>query len=450
MKNIVVVGGGPAGSVVSTLLAKAGFSVTLFDEAQRPELVVGESLVPATIPILKMLGVEEEVKGFSTYKPGATFYVRPEEPLNILFDQTAPQQPDSLSLAGTFRSATSKLLGKISNGTALSRTLMGDDLTQACHYSYNVPRKDFDELLRRTAKNAGAHLVEERAELEFNKAEDRVTLSPTSRSLLTAEPDLYIDASGRNRLIARGLDITSARGSRNDCVIFAHLDSCQVEHPGHIHINRLSRGWSWRIPLPGRVSVGVVMEASNWRGYGSSVEQRFDNILSQEPILSALTANSQRITPVATYSNYQLLNSRFFGENWVLVGDSAGFIDPIFSSGLNLALNGAVRTANAVIQNQRRGTTDAFLRYAALQRRDIASWQLVVNSFYDGSLFGLIRAGSLMRSKRGWNRLVPVVEQRIARTIAGMVPFDSWQFRFCKLMLASGVASRFGHRLAVR
>ncbi|MFN8391090.1 MAG: NAD(P)/FAD-dependent oxidoreductase [Bdellovibrionota bacterium] len=410
-KTVLILGGGPAGSSTAVFLARAGLKVAIAHTPKRPQMIVGESLIPATIPVIRKLGIEEEVRSYSTYKPGATFYVRPEAPLVIDF----------------------------------GRTVTGKRL-----YAYNTPRHDFDATLLRTAEKEGVKIIPCTADVEHDAATDRITLTAETLThvapVLGGHPDLIVDATGRARMLSKVTKLESSRGLRNDCVIFAHVDNCEIEHPGHIHVNRLSRGWSWRIPLPGRVSIGVVMGADHWREFGSEPEARYDNYLQSEPTLKLIAPGSKRVTPVSVYTNYQLITERFFGPNWVLVGDAAGFVDPIFSSGLDLSLNGSVRCSKAIV----RGTTAALAEYERLQRRHIASWQLLAESFYDGRLFGLIRVGSLMTGRGAWQHVAKTAENQFARAIAGTMPFHTLRFRACKQLLNSRFGEQHGKRLSIR
>lgn len=414
-KSILIVGGGPGGSALGTFLAREGFKVTLFHNDSRPELIVGESLIPATIPVLRALGVEEEVKAIGIYKPGATFYVRPEMPLEINFADGNGDRPS---------------------------------------YAYNVPRTSFDEILLRAAEGSGVTVIRKKLSLEasagLNPRESRVLLDESAqhclRELDISQPELFVDATGRAREFSRLFGIPSKKGSRNDVVRFAHLDHCEIEHPGHIHVNRLSRGWSWRIPLPGKISVGIVMDGDSWKTFGAKPEEQYDRFLAEEPALAGFTRGSKRLTGIASYTNYQMISEQFFGANWVLLGDAGGFVDPIFSSGLDLTLNGAQRCARAIL----RGTHSAFAKYEQAQRVHISAWQLLAESFYNGNLFGLIRASSLSRDRLLWKHLVPILERNTAQTIAGTVKFDSLRFRACKFFLEKGYGAKFGSRLAIR
>jgi 2-polyprenyl-6-methoxyphenol hydroxylase-like FAD-dependent oxidoreductase len=160
-----------------------------------------------------------------------------------------------------------------------------------------------------------------------------------------------------------------------------------VDREGHVHSDRLGRGWCWRIPLRGRVSVGAVVPRETLSGAGESAEAQLEAVRRGEPLLAAWLRDARRLTPVVRYSNYQLSTLRGVGPGWALVGDSFGFVDPVFSSGLFLALEGARALAGAIAA----GSASALRRYERGQRRHIAAWQRAVGYFYDGRFFALFR-----------------------------------------------------------
>ena len=166
IQSVAIIGGGPSGALLAHYLGRAGLTVALFDRAQRPPLVVGESLVPATVGFLRELGIEEDVRSYSTFKPGATFVFGPEDVFNLRFEDV--------------RAAKFK-------------------------YSYNVPRDRLDASITAVAEKSGALLIRESAQLERVEKTDRVRLSEETlertQGLLRNQPDLIIDASGRVRLI---------------------------------------------------------------------------------------------------------------------------------------------------------------------------------------------------------------------------------------------------------
>src|SRR4030095_12515518 len=225
--RVAIVGAGPAGSALAILLAREGAAATLFDAGRRPERVVGESLVPAVIPILQRLDLEKETASFSRVKPGVSFVWSGSDRVSVTFNRFAPA---------------------------------------VFPYAYNVPRPHFDDALLAKAIASGVDYVSGRAQLVPNtsaEARAELQLSPeTLRSApaLSGQPELIVDATGRARLAARTLGIPARLGPRKDVAHFAHFEECRWDDaPGQVRIARGEAGWSWCIPLQERLSIGIVL-----------------------------------------------------------------------------------------------------------------------------------------------------------------------------------------------
>ncbi len=356
-QTVAIIGGGPAGASLATYLARDGRKVALFHTGNRPPLVIGESLVPATIPFIRDLGIEDEVRDYSVFKPGASFVLhRGEEQMHFRFDEV--------------RKATTT-------------------------YSYNVPRDRFDASVLAAAARAGAKVYTGTARAERLGDTDRICLSDDTLALtdgfLRDQPDLIVDASGRARHVPRLLGVPYATGDRKDLALFAHMEGVGLIEPGNVHTDILESGWSWRIPLPGRVSVGLVMNADHIKRFGDTSEEQFDNYLEHDPVIRDWKGSPKRISPVLKYNNYQLVSKRGVGENWALVGDCFGFVDPVFSGGLLIGLDGAKELSKAILAG---GSPRAMARYERHVSRHLRTWHRVVGHFYSGRLFTLFRVGN--------------------------------------------------------
>ncbi|MAE97355.1 MAG: hypothetical protein CL910_22120 [Deltaproteobacteria bacterium] len=359
LQSVAIVGGGPAGSALAVYLGRAGKKVVLFDKGNRPPIIVGESLVPATVPFLAELGIEDEVRAYSTFKEGATFVFNSEESLSFKFEEV--------------RKARTK-------------------------YSYNVPRDKLDASIAAMAEGSGAQILRESAGLVREAGSDRVVLDSETlartEGFLGGPPDLIVDASGRRRLLPNLLELPFEAGPRKDTALFAHCEGVGQVIEGNVHTDTLSHGWSWRIPLPGKMSVGFVVNSEHLKTLGVSPEEQFDGILAREPVIKAWGAEPRRLTDVLKYTNYQLVSKRGFGEGWVLLGDSLGFVDPVFSSGLLLAFDGAKSLSEAILAG---GDSRAMQRYEQRARRHIRTWQKTIDHFYNGRLFTLFKVGQVVR-----------------------------------------------------
>ncbi len=363
--RVAVLGSGPSGSALACMLARQGAEVTIFEHGRRPELVVGESLVPAVIPILRRLGIEEEIAAIGLMKPGASFVWSPTDRFSFTFARFAPAVPP---------------------------------------YAYNVPRPRFDEVLLAKAIASGAQVVRTRARVERASRNTGTEIGLTAESLTAAshwrgrQPDLIVDATGRSRLVARMLDIPTQIGPRDDLAHFAHFEGFRWEEaPGQVVILRLKAGWSWCIPLRDKLSIGIVVGRKEADRLGATPEERLKTAIALEPALTKLAGKARRVSPVATYSNYQLISQRGYGPGWVMVGDALGFVDPMLSPGVSLALLSAELLAEALTPLIRRRSTiemnSATARYTTVQIANINAWSKLVAYFYDGRMAAMQRAG---------------------------------------------------------
>ena len=398
VKRVAIIGGGPSGCALATLLTRKGYKVAVFYLDKRPEIIVGESLVPAIIPMLRELGVEDEVKSYSTYKPGASVWVSKDE------EATSPF------------------------------CFGGGNLPP---YAYNVPRTKFDQTIFDLAVREGVSFFKIIAKIEKTGHGDELRLTDetimATGDFFNGQPDLIVDATGRSRTISRLLDIPTKSGFRKDIAIFAHLSGGEKIEPYNIHLHRLEKGWSWRIPLPGRTSVGIVINPEHLKTYGATKEEQYDNYLKSEEVLQKFTANAKRETGVVEYSNYQLISQKMYGTNWVLTGDAGGFLDPIFSSGLFLAIKGAFRLSETI----EKGTTTAYKQYQKEQMRELYVWQKLVDTWYSGRLFTLFKVGQDRMDTTFGRFIGPHMQKHLTRIFSGEAVYRSYSRRFLNFVTGS-------------
>ncbi len=391
--RVAIIGAGPSGTTLAALLARKGVSTLIFDDGKRPELVVGESLIPLMVTIFRRLGIEEKVKAFGIHKPGVTFTIDAHVQFELSFKAVEGVLPT---------------------------------------YAYNVPRREFDQMLLDTALENGARYVQTTARLEPVPAEEpeRVGVKLGAETLALApewggeQPDLIVDASGRRRLLAKLLGLTADLGPRTDVAHFAHFEGCNRPQPeGQAITSRLAHGWSWRIPLnDNRLSVGVVINKEYAKEYGSTPEEVLEGVIQRDPRLSADCAHRRRVSPVASYANYQLTSHRGHGPGWVTVGDAFGFVDPMLSPGLAMAMLSAEKLADTIPAT---APADAALldrglvEYLQWFRHFLAAWQDLVDLFYDGRIFALYKTGIEWRDKYP-GKFSQMMERHVSKNIAGM------------------------------
>lgn len=411
INTVAILGGGPAASTLATLLAGEGIRVALLHRPRQAPLLVGESLVPAIIPILRRLGVEDEVRAYAKYKPGAIFNMNQFGDYPFTFKDFCGPLPD---------------------------------------YAYNVPRIKFEATLLASAQRAGAKVFEMEAKVERVGSTDKVRLTretlEATGTFFEGHPNLIVDATGRARVLPKLLDIPSREGGRKDMALFAHLDRTELYKDGYVHSSRLDHGWSWRIPLPGKVSLGIVIGSEHPPKYGATAEERYDNLLKQDSVLRLATAGAKRLTSVMEYTNYQLVSERLVGDGWVLVGDTAGFIDPVFSSGLLIGISSATALFDAI----RAGNAPAFQRYEAEVIHHLKTWHEIVNYFYDGRMFTSFRVGDAMRTNPLMRLCFPHINKHMGRIFTGAAGKAAYSMAMMRFLMKYGLKDEDPKEMAIR
>jgi len=385
---IVIIGGGPAGTTLAILLAEASIPVVLVEDGKRPDLVVGESLIPAVVPLLRKLGIEDEVKAISQHKPGVSFLHEKAAPIHFNFSPVARYLPT---------------------------------------YAYNVPRPQFDELLRTRAEQAGVNFIRHRAKLTAHPGNPERELALSDESLAAIpqlggrQPRLIVDATGRGRLSARLLAIDAHHGPRKDVAHFAHFTDCPRPTPeGQVVINSLSEGWAWVIPLPDRVSIGIVVNKETARRWGETPAQRLQYALDNEALLQTAVPNAKRISPTATYNNYQLTSKRGHGPGWVATGDAFGFVDPMLSSGLFLAMHSSHLLFDRALSRPEHHWQPGINRYLDEFSQWLHCWKELIQYFYDGRIFALHEAGTQTAARIPIPSPFSLLEKHTSKHIACM------------------------------
>jgi len=317
--DVLVIGGGPAGATAAALLAERGHRVTLLEKARHPRFHIGESLLPANLPLLEKLGVAGAVKAIGMEKWGAEF-VSPWHDHRQAFE-------------------------------------FADAMDKSMPMAYQVRRSEFDEILLRNAGRRNARVVEgcQVRDVDFLPG-DAGALAQARRddgSIETVHARFVLDASGRDTFLGNRFKAKHRIRQHNSAAIFAHFSGAE-RHPGkaagNITIFWFEHGWFWFIPLAdGATSVGAVA----WPYYlktrnGKSLEQFLQETIALCAPLSARLQHAQLASPVEATGNYSYVCDRTHGSNYLLLGDAYTFIDPVFSSGVMLAMHSAFVGADTV------------------------------------------------------------------------------------------------------
>ncbi len=316
--DVLVIGGGPAGSTVATLLAGKGYRVTLLEKARHPRFHIGESLLPANLPLFEKLGLRDEVKGIGMQKWGAEF--------------VSPWHEHSQ----TFEFA--------------------DAWDKSMPYAYQVRRSELDEILIRNAGRKGANVIEgcRVRDLEFlpNDAAAIVRAEHDDGRSETWQCRFLIDASGRDTFLGNRLKAKHRNPKHNSSSIYGHFDGAkrhEGRQEGHITIFWFEHGWFWFIPLAdGITSVGAVIWPYYLKTRTKPVKDFFTDLIAMCPALADRLKGAELVSDVEATGNFSYICDRTHGTNWLLLGDAYAFIDPVFSSGVMLAMNSAFAGADAV------------------------------------------------------------------------------------------------------
>jgi flavin-dependent dehydrogenase len=356
--DAIVIGGGPGGSTVATVLAQAGRSVLVLEKEKFPRFHVGESLLPFNVPLFERIGVAEKVHAAGYQKKYGAFFWN---------EETGGVRPVDFA------------------------TGIDDRHPMAFH----VKRAEFDDLLLRHAEASGAHVREEtaveRVVFEGDRAVGVVARSAAGREEIRAR--VVVDASGQTALLSRQLGTRKFDPKLKRAGLFAHYDGIrwpEGQRPGDILLP-IDRGvWYWIIPFAdGTCSVGEVFEPSV-AAQGASLEEKFELLLQRSPRMLELLAGSRRTSPVFGISDYSTSSARAAGDGWVLVGDAATFLDPVFSTGVFLAMAMGERAAKRIARAlERKNTVRAadLSPYAREARRLVGRFRRFVYAFYDPVFF---------------------------------------------------------------
>ena len=313
--DVLVIGAGPAGSTIATLLAARGHQVTLLEKDHHPRFHIGESLLPANLPLLDRLRVADEVRAIGMVKWGAEF-ISPWD---------GRQQE--------FRFA--------------------DAWNKSMPYAYQVRRSQFDEILCRNAARSGAHVIQD-CRVRNVEFLDGVHIEAEHQDgrIVRWQARFLVDASGRDTFLSNRLGAKRRNRRHNSAAIFGHYSGAQRnagERAGHISIYWFDHGWFWFIPLhDGATSVGAVVWPYYLKSRSVPVRQFFLDTIALCPPLAQRLAQATLMTEVEATGNYSYASTSSHGERYLLLGDAYAFVDPVFSSGVMLAMTSAFAGADAI------------------------------------------------------------------------------------------------------
>lgn len=325
--DVLVIGGGPGGSTISAFLAQKGWRVVLLEKEHHPRFHIGESLLPLNLPLLERLGVLDQVDRIGLMKPGAEFNDEGYEPVVYYF---------------------------------------ANAMNKSYPSAYEVRRSEFDHLLLKNSASKGTDVREgvRVTEVEFRPRSTSLVrcVDEQGRTQLW-ETRFVVDASGRDTFLANRFKIKSRNPVHNSSAIFGHFRGA-VRRPGrdegNISVYWFEHGWYWMIPLrDGAMSVGAVCWTDYMKSRKVSVNQFLLDTIALCPPMAERLKDATLMAPALATGNFSYRAKRMTGDGYLMVGDAYAFIDPVFSSGVFLAMNSGELGAEVVDEALRTGDVSA-------------------------------------------------------------------------------------------
>jgi flavin-dependent dehydrogenase len=360
--DVVVIGGGPAGSTVSTLVAQKGYTVRLFERERFPRFHIGESLIPETYWVLERLNMLPKMKASPFVHKHSVQFVN-------------------------------------ANGKLSAPFYFYDNKPHECSQTWQVVRSQFDQMMLENAREHGVDAREGVRVLDVLMEGDRavgVRVKNPEGSTEDVRARVVVDASGQNGLLMNRLGLRVWDPVLNKGAIWtywegAYRDSGRDEGATIVIQTTSKNGWFWYIPLHDNiVSVGVVAPFDYlFKGRGSYPET-YEEEVDRCPSVKERVSAAKRVTGYFATKDYSYRSKQVAGNGWVLVGDAFGFLDPLYSSGVLLALRSGEMAADAIADGLATGDTSAAQlgRWGDGFNEGVDRMRRLVCEYYDGFSFG--------------------------------------------------------------
>jgi len=365
--DVLVIGGGPAGSTVSSFLRDKGWNVVVLEKERHPRFHIGESLLPMTLPILEKLGLKDEVEQIGITKYGAEFNFNDDE--------------------------------------GSTQTFYFDFVMNKAHppSAFEVRRAEFDEMLFRNATRKGVDTREgiKVTDVSFSPGQVYVTGQTEAGETQHWQAKFLVDATGRDTFLSRRNKLKQKSTQHNSAAIFGHFENVtrrSGKDEGNISIYWFEHGWFWLIPLKdGMMSVGAVCYPEYLKTRTGPVKDFLWQTIRLSPGVSARMENASLVGEARATGNFSYRSSHMYGtqhENYLLIGDAYAFIDPVFSSGVHLAMTGAMKAADTIDACLRQPEQTPLLLRQHEQRilRALKTFSWLIHRFNSPAIYRLFKS----------------------------------------------------------
>ncbi len=352
--DVLIIGAGPAGAVAASILQRENFRVLVVEKQTFPRFVIGESMLPISMNLLADAGLLDAVQQQQFMRKNGAVFLRGDEICNFDFSS---------------------------------------QFTDGWNYTYQVPRADFDKTLADTVAARGVEIL-------YRHGVTAVDFTPTHATATVEKPDggkfnvqakFIVDASGYGRVLPRLLNLETPSKFPQRAALFTHVTGDirpEGSEAGKIWVCLHPGGaWIWIIPFSnGKTSVGVVAGTEFFDQYPGDADTQLRAILAGDPNAAKRLAAAKFAMPVQRIGGYACSVKQLFGERFVLVGNATEFLDPVFSSGVALALASSQRAAQVLVRQLRGETVDWQAEYADHVMQGINTFRAYVNAWYEGKL----------------------------------------------------------------
>ena len=352
--DVLVIGAGPSGTVAASIINKAGFKVKIVEKLKFPRFVIGESLLPRCMEALTEAGFIDAVKekGFQE-KFGAKF---------------------------------------VKNGKVCDY-LFADQFTPGWNWTWQVPRAEFDKTLADTVEKMGVPVSYETTVtgIEFNGSDSVTTVEDSNGNKSRIEAKFIVDGSGYGRVIPRLFNLDKPSNLPPRRTLFTHVVDTKRstdDEPNRITIIVHQKGiWIWVIPFSnGLTSVGFVGDPEFFKQYEGSNEEQLRKLIASEPYLRERMNDVEMVFEPKVLESWSTTSEKFFDDGFVLTGNVTEFLDPVFSSGVTLAVVSSQLAAQLVIRKLNGENVDWNKEYSEPMMQGINTFRSYVMAWYEGTL----------------------------------------------------------------